>query len=65
LPGLSVFADVGGGSGDLRYGFLGLRYYFSDSKSLIRRHREDNIPPTLDLLLASNHHNVMASKFHS
>jgi hypothetical protein len=65
LPGLSVFADVGAGTGDMRYGFLGLRYYFGETKSLMRRHREDNIPPTLDLLLASNHQNTMAPRFHS
>ncbi len=51
LPGLSIFADVGAASHDLKYAYLGIRNYFGNVKSLIRRHREDNVLPTLDLLL--------------
>jgi len=58
LPALSVFADVGAGSHDLSYAFLGLRYYFGGPyKTLIQRHREDMDPPTLDLLVMNQHEN--------
>lgn len=57
LPGLSVFADFGVGSHNLVYGLLGIRYYFGDAcKSLMCRHREDNIPPTLDLVMLGKGH---------
>ncbi len=65
LPGLSVFADAGAGSHDLYYGFLGLRYYFGNSKPLMNRHREDNVLPTLDLLLSNVHHSMLVPSFHS
>lgn len=42
LPGLSVFADAGGGGHDHFYALAGIRYYFGDNKTLIRRHREDD-----------------------
>lgn len=62
LPGLSLFANVGAGSHDLWYGFLGLRYYFGDCcnpcKTLVQRHREDMVPPTMDLYVTNRHHNV-------
>lgn len=48
LPGLSIFADAGAGAHNLNYGFLGLRYYFGNVKSLICRQREDMVLPTLD-----------------
>ncbi|EKD69860.1 MAG: hypothetical protein ACD_46C00712G0006 [uncultured bacterium] len=48
LPGLAVFADAGVGAHDLNFGFLGLRYYFGDCKSLVRRQREDMVLPTLN-----------------
>src|SRR5579885_1511693 len=69
LPGLSIFADAGVGAHSLNYGFLGLRYYFGDpcdpGKSLERRHREDMVPPTLDLLVMNTHENVLTPRFHS
>lgn len=42
LPGLSVFADAGGGGNDHFFALAGIRYYFGDNKPLIRRHREDD-----------------------
>jgi hypothetical protein len=42
LPGLSVFADAGGGGNDHFFALAGIRYYFGDNKTLIRRHREDD-----------------------
>jgi len=48
LPGLSVFADAGGGSNSSVYALAGIRYYFGDNKTLIRRHREDD-PDTVTL----------------
>ncbi len=48
LPGLSIFVDGGVGDHNLRYGFLELRYYFGENKTLIRRHREDTVTPTFD-----------------
>ncbi|MGE0152791.1 MAG: hypothetical protein AB7R90_09235 [Reyranellaceae bacterium] len=42
LPGLSIFADAGGGGNDHFYALAGIRYYFGDNKTLIRRHREDD-----------------------
>lgn len=48
LPGLSIFADAGGGSNSNVYALAGIRYYFGDNKTLIRRHREDD-PDTVPL----------------
>ena len=44
--GLSLFMDASGGNhtGQILAGF---KIYFGESKSLIRRHREDNLPNTL------------------
>jgi hypothetical protein len=42
LPGLSVFADAGAGGHHHVYALAGIRYYFGDNKTLIRRHREDD-----------------------
>lgn len=42
LPGLSIFADAGGGENDHFYALAGIRYYFGQNKTLIRRHREDD-----------------------
>jgi hypothetical protein len=42
LPGLSLFADAGGGGNDHVYALAGIRYYFGDNKTLVRRHREDD-----------------------
>ena len=43
LPGLSVFADAEFGEHDWDRVFVGLRFYFGGkTKSLIRRHREDD-----------------------
>ncbi len=45
LPGLSVFAE-GGVSGERpSYALFGFRYYFGATKTLIRRHREDDPDP--------------------
>ncbi len=42
LPGLSIFADAGGGSDHHVFALAGIRYYFGNDKTLIRRHREDD-----------------------
>ncbi len=42
LPGLSVFADAGTGSDHHVFALAGIRFYFGQDKSLIRRHREDD-----------------------
>jgi hypothetical protein len=42
LPGLSVFADAGAGSDHHVFALAGIRYYFGNDKTLIRRHREDD-----------------------
>ncbi len=59
LP-LSVFVDGGAGSNDYVTTFAGVRLYFSgESKSLIRRHREDdpiNWTNHLKTLVKKNHH---------
>lgn len=69
LPGLSVYADAGVGAQSLSYGFLGLRYYFGDPcnpcKPLIQRHREDMVPPTLDLLVHNTREEVAAPRLTS
>jgi hypothetical protein len=61
LPALSIFADIGGGNHNLWYGFLGLRYYLGDPcnpcKQLIQRHREDMVPPSLQVV--GTRHNLM------
>jgi hypothetical protein len=44
LPGLAAFADVAVFGAGVKYGLVGLRYYFGADKSLIRRHREDDPP---------------------
>lgn len=52
FPGLSLFAEIGAGNQELRFGFLGLRYYFgSDPIPLINRHREDMVPPQFNLIM--------------
>ncbi len=67
LPGLSVFAEAGvkgsgiGGSG-LDHALAGFRYYFGETKTLIRRHREDD-PQALSAdplwtVASSPHHNT-------
>ena len=51
LPGLSVFADAEIGEDDWDRIFVGLRFYFGgETKSLIRRHREDDPNPIFDWL---------------
>ncbi|STX28168.1 Uncharacterised protein [Legionella beliardensis] len=65
LPGLSVLADFRAGDHNLRYASLGLRYYFADTKSLIRRHREDMVLPSMDLLALEDIHMRQAPQFHS
>jgi hypothetical protein len=43
VHGLSLFANVATGEDDYDHAFIGLRFYFGgESKSLIRRHREDD-----------------------
>lgn len=45
--GVSLFADARFGEDDYQSIFAGLRLYFGEDKSLIRRHREDD-PPVRD-----------------
>ena len=48
LPGLSLFADGEIGEDNWNRAFAGIRYYFgAKTKSLIRRHREDDPPNRL------------------
>ncbi len=48
LPGLSLFADGEIGEDNWSRAFVGIRYYFgAKTKSLIRRHREDDPPNRL------------------
>ena len=42
LPGLTLFADGGFREDGIDQVFVGLKYYFGETKSLIRRHREDD-----------------------
>jgi hypothetical protein len=50
LPALSVFADAEIGEDDWNRVFVGLRFYFGgETKSLIRRHREDDPSGMLDM----------------
>ncbi len=49
--GYSLFGEVRFGENDYRAAWAGLRVYFGESKSLIRRHREDDpftVTPDLD-----------------
>ncbi|MFI4987242.1 MAG: hypothetical protein ACHQF3_07360, partial [Alphaproteobacteria bacterium] len=48
LPGLAVFADGGVSGRGAEFGLLGVRYYFGTTKSLIRRHREDDPPNAIE-----------------
>ncbi|MFI5023910.1 MAG: hypothetical protein ACHQRJ_19940, partial [Alphaproteobacteria bacterium] len=48
LPGLAFFADGGVSGKGAEFGLLGIRYYFGTTKSLIRRHREDDPPNTFE-----------------
>jgi hypothetical protein len=48
LPGLTVFANGGIGDEDYSHGLFGLRYYFGATKTLIKRHREDDPQPDLN-----------------
>lgn len=66
--GLALFLYGGAGAHQLRYGFLGLRYYFGNPcepcKSLFNRHREDMIPATIDPIDSrSNRHIRGAHRF--
>lgn len=45
LPGLALFADGDVGRRDYYRALFGVRYYFGDTKSLKRRHREDDPMP--------------------
>ena len=42
LPGLSVFADAGIGDEGYDHVYGRLRYYFGTTKTLMKRHREDD-----------------------
>jgi len=46
-PGLTAFANIGFGDDDYEHALFGLRYYFGSTKSLIKRHREDDPENTL------------------
>ena len=46
FSGLTLFMDASGGN-DTEQILAGVKIYFGKSKSLIRRHREDNLPNTL------------------
>lgn len=65
LPGLSVFADGGVGKHDLKYADVGIRYYFGTEKPLVRRHREDNVLPTLDVFAFRDFQPKHNPQFHS
>lgn len=54
LPGLTVFANGGYGDEDYDQAFFGLRYYIGSTKSLIKRHREDDPQPDLNDGIALN-----------
>jgi hypothetical protein len=41
-PGLAIFSSAGGGNHGYSFAIAGVRYYFGDHKSLIRRQREDD-----------------------
>ncbi len=48
VPGLCVFATVAAGEDDYDHTLFGVQYYFGGSqKTLIRRHREDNVAVNL------------------
>jgi hypothetical protein len=63
LPGLSVLADLGAGNHDLKYASIGVRYYFSENKSLVRRHREDMVLPAMDLFAFNDLHQMHKPQF--
>ena len=42
LPGLSLYASAGTGSKDFDMLMVGARYYFGETKTLIKRHRNDD-----------------------
>lgn len=58
LPGISAYADAGGGNHETRYAWIGLRFYLGCDKTLIRRHREDTVRPlfTLNDVNRRKHH---------
>lgn len=41
-PGLTLFASIAGLDDDYEHTMLGARYYFGATKSLMKRHREDD-----------------------
>lgn len=41
-PGLTLFGSTGAGNHGYAFGILGVRYYFGNDKTLVRRHREDD-----------------------
>jgi hypothetical protein len=61
LPGLSIFADAGGGSDHHVFALAGIRYYFGNDKTLIRRHREDDP----ELLPLTEHQKFERKKRHT
>ena len=44
IHGLSLFAEVAMGEHDYEHALIGAQFYLGKSKSLIRRHREDDPP---------------------
>lgn len=46
IDGLTLFAEFAGGENDYEHALFGLQFYLGKSKSLIRRHREDD-PPSI------------------
>jgi len=46
IHGLTFFAEFAGGENDYEHALFGVQFYLGKSKSLIRRHREDD-PPSI------------------
>jgi len=46
IDGLTFFAEFAGGENDYEHALFGVQFYLGKSKSLIRRHREDD-PPSI------------------
>lgn len=44
IDGLTFFAEFAGGENDYEHALFGLQFYLGKSKTLIRRHREDDPP---------------------
>lgn len=51
VDGLTLFAEFAGGENDYEHALFGLQFYLGKSKTLIRRHREDDPPSTVQRAL--------------